>query len=166
MRKIEAIKNYVDVGPFMQACGIALKMNGKGYKGHCPFHKDKKTPSLSVTPSKQLWKCFGCGKGGDVFTFVMEHEHLSFPDAARRVDTPAAVSLAGMPVRRADTLSVLAYGIIRRQPYLPYLHAGVQEFQLSSQQAQNGSCNHAHWQTTAPGHAQGPPVYHAQDSNL
>lgn len=65
--KIDAIKGYVDVAQFMQACGIDLKQNGKGYKGHCPFHDDQKTPSLSVTPSKQLWKCFGCGKGGDIF---------------------------------------------------------------------------------------------------
>ena len=68
--KIDAIKGYVDVAPFMQACGIALKMNGKGYKGHCPFHDDKNTPSLSVTPGKNLWQCFGCGKGGDIIEFV------------------------------------------------------------------------------------------------
>ncbi len=84
--QIEAIKGYVDVAPFMKACGIDLKRNGKGYKGHCPFHEDK-TPSLSVTPSKNLWKCFGCGKGGDVIEFVQLFDQVDFTTAVQKLAT-------------------------------------------------------------------------------
>ena len=52
------------------------------YKGLCPFHKEK-TPSFTVSPEKQIYHCFGCGKGGDVFSFLMNIEHLTFPEAVR-----------------------------------------------------------------------------------
>ena len=100
--KIDAIKNYVDVAPFMQACGVALKKNGKGYKGHCPFHDDQKTPSLSVTPSKQLWKCFGCGKGGDIFEFVQLFDRIDFKAAVAKLTTylPGADSVPQKAVKK------------------------------------------------------------------
>ncbi len=85
--RIDAIKSYVDVAPFMQACGIDLKQTGKGYKGHCPFHDDKKTPSLSVTPSVNLWKCFGCGKGGDIIEFVQHFDQVTFKEAVKKLAT-------------------------------------------------------------------------------
>ena len=61
---------------------VALKRAGSGYQGLCPFHSEK-TPSFHVTPSRQIYKCFGCQKGGNVFTFVMEYENVSFPEALR-----------------------------------------------------------------------------------
>ncbi len=85
--EIETIKSYVDVAPFMQACGIDLKRNGRGYKGHCPFHEDNKTPSLSVTPGKNLWQCFGCGKGGDIIEFVRLFDRIDFPSAVEKLAT-------------------------------------------------------------------------------
>ncbi len=81
--KIEAIKRDVDLVALVRSRGIALKKNGKGYKGHCPFHDDKKTPSLSVTPSKNLWQCFGCDKGGDQIEFVKLHDHVDFKEAVQ-----------------------------------------------------------------------------------
>ena len=48
----------------------------------CPFH-DEKTPSFSVSPSKGIYKCFGCGKGGNAVNFVMEHEHFTYPEALK-----------------------------------------------------------------------------------
>ena len=57
-----------------------LKRSGSNYMGLCPFHSEK-TPSFSVSPSKSIFKCFGCGVGGDVITFVMKRENLSFPEA-------------------------------------------------------------------------------------
>lgn len=68
MSKVERIKRSNPVEAFIEACGVQLKKEGSSYLGKCPFHDDK-TPSLRVTPSKGLWKCFGCGKGGDVITF-------------------------------------------------------------------------------------------------
>ena len=63
---------------------VALRRAGRSYKGLCPFHGEK-TPSFNVDPARQMFHCFGCGKGGDVISFVMEHEHLPFPDAARKL---------------------------------------------------------------------------------
>ena len=59
-----------------------LTKKGKDYWGLCPFHNEK-TPSFSVSPDKQIYHCFGCGKGGGVINFVMEIENLPFPDAVR-----------------------------------------------------------------------------------
>ena len=59
---------------------IKLKKRGANYLGNCPFHNEK-TPSFTVSPSKGIYKCFGCGKAGNVITFVQEHEKLSYPEA-------------------------------------------------------------------------------------
>ncbi len=63
---------------------VQLKKAGRYYKGLCPFH-DEKTPSFMVDPSKQLYHCFGCGEGGNVFTFLKKKEGLEFRDAAERL---------------------------------------------------------------------------------
>lgn len=61
---------------------VNLKKSGAILKGNCPFHNEK-TPSFVVNPNKNIFKCFGCGKGGDSVTFIMEHEKFSFPEALR-----------------------------------------------------------------------------------
>lgn len=61
---------------------VSLKRRGSNLIGLCPFHQEK-TPSFSVSPSKGIFKCFGCGKGGDAAKFLMEHEHVSYPEALR-----------------------------------------------------------------------------------
>lgn len=61
---------------------VSLKRRGSNYVGLCPFH-DEKTPSFSVSPSRQICHCFGCGKGGSPVNFIMEHEQLSYPEALR-----------------------------------------------------------------------------------
>lgn len=61
---------------------IKLKKEGADFKGLCPFHTEK-SPSFSVSPSKNIYKCFGCGKSGDSTTFVMEHEHISYIEAIK-----------------------------------------------------------------------------------
>ncbi len=63
---------------------VRLQRVGRRYKGLCPFHQEK-TPSFTVDPERGLWHCFGCGEGGDVFSFVMRAEGLTFPEAARRL---------------------------------------------------------------------------------
>ena len=65
------------VGEFVQ-----LKKRGVNYLGLCPFHNEK-TPSFTVSPSKEIFKCFGCGKVGNSVNFIMEHEHLSYPEALK-----------------------------------------------------------------------------------
>ncbi len=61
---------------------IPLKKRGVNYLGLCPFHNEK-TPSFTVSPSKEIFKCFGCGKAGNSVNFIMEHEHLSYPEALK-----------------------------------------------------------------------------------
>ncbi|MGH7570545.1 MAG: DNA primase [Gemmatimonadota bacterium] len=61
---------------------VELKKRGRNFVGLCPFHAEK-TPSFTVTPEKQMYYCFGCQAGGNAFTFLMQHEKLEFPDAAR-----------------------------------------------------------------------------------
>ena len=63
---------------------VTLKKKGVNYQACCPFHSEK-TPSFVVSPTKGLFKCFGCGKGGNAVTFVMEHESISYPDALKYV---------------------------------------------------------------------------------
>ena len=63
---------------------VTLRKAGKNYKGLCPFH-DEKTPSFSVNPERQIYHCFGCGKGGNVFSFLMEHENVTFVEAVRHI---------------------------------------------------------------------------------
>ncbi|PKP20525.1 MAG: DNA primase [Bacteroidetes bacterium HGW-Bacteroidetes-21] len=63
---------------------ISLKKSGSNLKGVCPFHQEK-TPSFMVSPVKGIYKCFGCGKGGNVVNFVMDHENISYPEALRLI---------------------------------------------------------------------------------
>ena len=63
---------------------VTLKKSGRNFMACCPFHKEK-TPSFSVSPSKQIFKCFGCGKAGNAIGFLMDIEHLEFPEAVRRL---------------------------------------------------------------------------------
>jgi DNA primase len=71
---------------------VQLKKAGTTFKGLCPFHGEK-TPSFTVTPSRDSWKCFGCGLGGDVFSFVMQRDGLSFPDALKVLAAKAGVEI-------------------------------------------------------------------------
>jgi DNA primase len=63
---------------------VSLKRSGSNYSGKCPFH-DEKSPSFSVSPSKQLYHCFGCGEGGTAITFMMKYYHLPFMDAVQKL---------------------------------------------------------------------------------
>lgn len=80
---------------------VILKQKGRLFWGCCPFHNEK-TPSFKIDPSTQLWHCFGCGKGGDAFGYVMEQEKLEFPEAVRLLADRAHIEIketdgGGMP---------------------------------------------------------------------
>jgi len=78
--EIQAAKQNIDILKVVEQSGIQLKKHGQNYFGGCPFH-DEKTPSFSVSPSKQMFHCFGCGAGGDVIEFVMRYHNLDFQGA-------------------------------------------------------------------------------------
>ena len=71
------------------------KKSGSNLFGLCPFHSEK-TPSFSVSPDKQIYHCFGCGKGGGVISFIMEIENLPFPDAVRLLAQRAGLEFAAV----------------------------------------------------------------------
>jgi DNA primase len=71
---------------------VSLKKAGTTYKGLCPFHGEK-TPSFVVTPHRESWHCFGCGLGGDIFSFVMQRDSVAFPEALRTLATRAGVEI-------------------------------------------------------------------------
>ena len=91
MSEVDEVRAAADivriVGDYVQ-----LRKGGVNLKGLCPFHQEK-TPSFSVHPGKQVFYCFGCGVGGDVFKFVMLIENLSFPEALRRVAEKVGITL-------------------------------------------------------------------------
>jgi DNA primase len=88
LEQVRAASDIVDV---IGAC-VPLKRAGANFVALCPFHKEK-TPSFNVNPHKQIFHCFGCHKGGDVFTFVKEYESIDFPDAVRRLAERARIPL-------------------------------------------------------------------------
>lgn len=71
---------------------VKLQRKGSSYFGLCPFHNEK-SPSFSVSPGKQMYYCFGCGAGGNVFTFLMEYENYTFPEAMKALAERAGVAL-------------------------------------------------------------------------
>ncbi len=86
MIKPETIQQIFETVRIEEVIGdfVSLRKRGSNYLGLCPFHNEK-TPSFSVSPSKGIYKCFGCGKAGNAINFVMEHEHYSYPEALRFV---------------------------------------------------------------------------------
>jgi DNA primase len=89
---IESLKNSIDIVDVIGSF-IELRKAGANYKANCPFHGEK-TPSFVVSPSKQIYHCFGCGVGGDSIKFVMELEKLSYPEAIEKLASMNNFSLS------------------------------------------------------------------------
>ncbi len=91
MDNVSTVRERTDI---VQLIGsfITLKKMGGNFKAPCPFHQEK-TPSFVVSPERQIWHCFGCQKGGDVFTFIMEYEHVEFPEALKILADRAGITL-------------------------------------------------------------------------
>src|SRR5690606_34739704 len=89
---VTEVRDRIDVVDLVQGYVPSLKKAGANYKGLCPFHQEK-TPSFVVFPDSQNFHCFGCGKGGDLFTFHMLIEGVEFREALRELAVKAGVEL-------------------------------------------------------------------------
>lgn len=94
--QVEQIKERLDIVDLISS-RVQLRRSGRNFKGLCPFHQEK-TPSFVVFPDSQQYRCFGCGKGGDIFTFVMETDNLDFRDALAHL-----AQRAGVEIRRTTS---------------------------------------------------------------
>ena len=91
MDQVEEIRSKTDLVQFVSEF-LPLKKAGRNFKANCPFHNEK-TPSFMVSPERQIWHCFGCNLGGDVFGFLMEMERMEFGEALRVLATRAGITL-------------------------------------------------------------------------
>src|SRR3990167_124961 len=88
---VDQVQSLNDIVEIISAY-VPLKRAGRSFKANCPFHQEK-TPSFIVNPDKQIFHCLGCGVGGDVFSFLMKYEQMTFPEALKRLAERARVSL-------------------------------------------------------------------------
>jgi DNA primase len=98
--KIEEIRRRADIATLIGEY-VSLKKAGKNYLGLCPFHQEK-TPSFTVSPDKQMFYCFGCSEGGNVFSFLMKLNHQTFPEAARHLAKKVGVVIPERSLSREE----------------------------------------------------------------
>jgi DNA primase len=94
--KLAEIRNAADIADIISE-RVVLKKSGKDLSGLCPFHSEK-TPSFTVSPSKQIFYCFGCGAGGDVFSFLMKHDGIGFMEAVQGLAGRYGITLPSEPM--------------------------------------------------------------------
>ncbi len=96
---VEQIKNRLDIVDVVSKY-VVLKKTGRNFQGLCPFHNEK-TPSFVVTPDKQIFKCFGCGEGGDVFTFLMKINNQTFPEVIEEQASNLGIELPNRDIKNS-----------------------------------------------------------------
>jgi DNA primase len=95
MTDLDKIKAKLDIVEVISSYGIEAKRAGSNFKASCPFHQEK-TASFMINPQIQIYKCFGCGNGGDAIKFIQEIEKVSFPDAMKIAADKAGIELSNV----------------------------------------------------------------------
>ena len=129
MIKKETIDVIIDTARIDEVVGdfVSLKRRGTNLIGLCPFHNEK-TPSFNVSPTRGIYKCFGCGKGGNSVNFIMEHEHFSYPEALRYLARKYNISVEedekdpGYDLEQLQRESLLVVSEFARKFYTKQLH--------------------------------------------
>ncbi len=103
---IDQIQEKIDIVDVISKY-LPLKKTGRSYKALCPFHHEK-TPSFIVSQDKQIYHCFGCGAGGNVFSFLMRYENLEFPEAVEMLAEKAHIAIPRSTTREKEALNSLA----------------------------------------------------------
>ena len=127
----ETVDQILDTARIEEVIGdfVTLKRRGSSYVACCPFHNEK-TPSFHVTPSKGIYKCFGCGKAGSAVGFVMEHEHMTYPEALRylarryNIEIKEEDETAEQIAARQRSESLMAVSEFARQYFCDQLKGG------------------------------------------
>ena len=107
--RITELRNKLNIVDVISSY-IPLTKKGRNYFGLCPFHDDH-SPSLSVSPDKQIYKCFVCGESGNVFNFVMNYEHISFPEAVNLLAKSVGMDM-GITIKKESTSYTKYYEIM------------------------------------------------------
>lgn len=92
MDEVSRVREKIDIVAFISEY-FPLKKAGRNFKASCPFHNEK-SPSFIVSPERQIWHCFGCGKGGDAFTFLMDYDNIEFVEALRTLAKKTGITLS------------------------------------------------------------------------
>ncbi len=134
MADINQLKEQVrDANDIVDVIGsyISLKKSGSNYMGLCPFHGEK-TPSFSVSPGRQMYHCFGCNKGGDVFNFVQEYENITFMEAFKLLADKAGIEIP-------DNISVSRGGKDKSKEVLYSINKDAAYFFVDCLRGENGA---------------------------
>src|SRR5699024_5577545 len=113
--KIEEVRQANDIVDVVSGY-VQLKKQGRNHFGLCPFHNEN-TPSFSVNEEKQIFHCFGCGKGGNVFSFVMEIEHYNFIEAVKYLAEQSQIQLPEIKESNQNKLSEEASNLLDAYEY-------------------------------------------------
>lgn len=122
---LEDIKSRASIVDIISRYVSNIKKSGRNYQALCPFHNEK-TPSFTISEEKQIFHCFGCGKGGDVFKFVSEIENISFPESIKRV---ADLINYQLPDRIQDSKAKTSHKQQKRDHFLEIMQKAVHVFQ-------------------------------------
>lgn len=95
MNDVDKVKSRIDVAELIREF-VEIKKSGRNFKANCPFHSEK-SASFYISPERQIWHCFGCGKGGDIFSFLMEYEKLTFAESLEYFAKRLGIELTRTP---------------------------------------------------------------------